>query len=115
MPRILRTRCCVSRLARRSYAKNPFALNTAQVTQMVAQARQAEAFLMGAMWMRFIPLIAELQARINAGVIGEVRMIQADFGFRAPFDPRSRLFDPKLARVRCWILAFTRWRLRPCC
>jgi predicted dehydrogenase len=77
--------------------EKPFALNTAQVTQMVAQARQAEIFLMEAMWMRFIPLIAELQARIDTGVIGEVRMIQADFGFRAPFDPRSRLFDPKLA------------------
>lgn len=77
--------------------EKPFALNTAQVTQMIAQARQAKVFLMEAMWMRFIPLIAELQARVDAGVIGEVRMIQADFGFRAPFDPSSRLFDPALA------------------
>ena len=53
--------------------RKTFALNTARMTQMVAQAR------------------------IDASVISEVRMIPADFGFRALFDPHSRLFDPKLA------------------
>lgn len=33
---------------------------------------------------------------ISEGAIGEPRMLTVDFGFRAPFDPASRLFDPKL-------------------
>lgn len=77
--------------------EKPFALNEHEVTQMVQAAKDSGLFLMEAMWMRFIPLIVDLQRRITDGEIGEVRMIQADFGFRAPFDPQSRLFNPHLA------------------
>ena len=47
--------------------------------------------------MRFIPLLRDLQRRLTENKIGEVRMLQADFGFRAPFDPSSRLFNLDLA------------------
>ena len=77
--------------------EKPFALNEGQVALMVAEAQHRDLFLMEAMWMRFIPLILELQRRIDRGEIGEIRMIQADFGFRAPFQPESRLFNPELA------------------
>ena len=77
--------------------EKPFALNSAQIKKMVALAKCNGLFLMEAMWMRFIPLIVELQRRIKAGEIGQVQMIQADFGFRAPLDPQSRLFNPALA------------------
>jgi predicted dehydrogenase len=33
---------------------------------------------------------------LREGGIGPVTMLSADFGFRADFDPRSRLFDPAL-------------------
>ena len=77
--------------------EKPFALNSAQIEQMVTLAKRNGLFLMEAMWMRFIPLIIDLQRRVDAGDIGEVRMIQADFGFRVPLNPKSRLFNPELA------------------
>ena len=77
--------------------EKPFALNSTQTEQMVALAKHNGLFLMEAMWMRFIPLIIELRRRVDAGEIGPVRMIQADFGFRAPRNPHSRLFNPELA------------------
>ena len=77
--------------------EKPFALNSTQTEQMVALAQHNGLFLMEAMWMRFIPLIIELRRRIEASEIGQVRMIQADFGFRAPRNPHSRLFNPELA------------------
>jgi predicted dehydrogenase len=77
--------------------EKPFALNSTQTEQMVALAKHNGLFLMEAMWMRFIPLIVELKRRIDAGDIGQVRMVQADFGFRAPLNPNSRLFNPELA------------------
>lgn len=77
--------------------EKPFALNSTQTEQMVALAKRNGLFLMEAMWMRFIPLIIELRRRVDAGEIGQVRMIQADFGFRAPRNPHSRLFNPELA------------------
>ena len=77
--------------------EKPFALNTAQLTEMVNEAQRRQLFLMEAMWMRFIPLLRDLQHRLAENEIGEIRMLQADFGFRAPFDPSSRLFNLDLA------------------
>ena len=77
--------------------EKPFAINTAQLTAMVTAAQQHRLFLMEAMWMRFIPVLRDLQRRLAENEIGEIRMLQADFGFRAPFDPSSRLFNLDLA------------------
>ena len=77
--------------------EKPFAVNESQVRMMIAKAQEKGLFLMEAMWMRFIPLIRELRKRLSDGVIGEVRMIQADFGFRVDFAPERRLFSPALA------------------
>jgi predicted dehydrogenase len=33
---------------------------------------------------------------VSEGAIGEVRMLNVDFGFRTELDPASRLFDPRL-------------------
>jgi predicted dehydrogenase len=51
---------------------------------------------MEALWTRFIPAIQDVQKRVADGEIGEVRLVQADFGFRAERDPQSRLFAPEL-------------------
>lgn len=77
--------------------EKPFAVNETQVRQMIGKAQEKGLFLMEAMWMRFIPLIREMRKRISEGIIGEVRMIQADFGFRVDFNPEKRLFNPALA------------------
>jgi predicted dehydrogenase len=51
---------------------------------------------MEAMWMRFMPSILKVRDIVAEGEIGDVMRITADFGFRAEFDPGSRLFDPAL-------------------
>ena len=77
--------------------EKPFAVNGRQVDKMIEVARRQKCFLMEAMWMRFIPLIREARRRVAEGMIGDVRMIQADFGFRVPINPEGRLFVPALA------------------
>ena len=47
---------------------------------------------MEAMWTRFLPAVARLRSLVADGAIGEVLHVSADFGFAAPYDPRSRLF-----------------------
>ncbi len=74
--------------------EKPFAINRAEAQTMVDTARTEKRFLMEAMWTRFLPAIAQVRAWLKEGVIGEVRMVQADFGFCAQLDPESRLFDP---------------------
>ncbi|MBK6733476.1 MAG: Gfo/Idh/MocA family oxidoreductase [bacterium] len=77
--------------------EKPLAVNAAQGERMVAAARAAGLLLMEAVWTRFLPSIARVRELVAAGTIGEVRLVNADFGFRAPFDPQSRLFAPELA------------------
>lgn len=73
--------------------EKPFAINAQEAAEMIVAARSRGLFLMEAMWTRFLPHMARLRELIAAGTIGELRMLQADFGFRASFDPQSRLFD----------------------
>lgn len=76
--------------------EKPFTINAAETQEVIKAARSRKLFLMEAMWTRFIPLIVEAQRLIQSGAIGEVRMITADFGFRAGFNPQSRAFAPEL-------------------
>ena len=76
--------------------EKPFAMNSSEVKQMVDLARQREVFLMEAIWTRFLPTIEKALELIAAGEIGEVQSVKADFGFKAQFDPGSRLFNPDL-------------------
>ncbi len=72
------------------------ALNGYDAEAMVTAARAAGVFFMEAMWMRCNPNIRALQAMIDGGAIGEVRQIDATFGFVADKPPDHRLFDPAL-------------------
>lgn len=76
--------------------EKPFAINEREAREMVAAARRKKVFLMEAMWTRFLPAMVRLRDLLAAGTIGQVRMVAADFGFRAGFNPKGRLFDPAL-------------------
>ncbi len=76
--------------------EKPFAINATEAQLMIAAARARGLFLMDAVWTRFLPTLAQVREWLAAGEIGEVRMVHADFGFRADFDPEGRLFNPGL-------------------
>lgn len=76
--------------------EKPLAMNSRQVEEMVAAARDHDVFLMEALWTRFLPTITTGIDLIASGRIGEVLSIKADFGF--PGDPavKRRLFERSL-------------------
>lgn len=76
--------------------EKPFAINAAEVNEMIATARGRGVFLMEAVWTRFLPHMLRIRELMAAGAIGEPRLLQADFGFRTEIDPAGRLFDPAL-------------------
>ena len=76
--------------------EKPLAVNAKQASRMIEAARSKGVFLMEAMWTRFIPAIVKLRQLVSDGVIGDVRMVQADFGYRIDFDPNHRVFNLKL-------------------
>lgn len=77
--------------------EKPMAVNAMEAQEMVDCARKNNVFLMEAMWTRFLPIFLRVEEWINQGLIGDVRMLSADFGFRAGFNPKARLFNPELA------------------
>jgi len=76
--------------------EKPFAINTREAEEMIRVARETGRFLMEAMWTRFLPVLVKVRELLAQGAIGEVRMVEADFGFRTDFNPKGRLFDPEL-------------------
>jgi dihydrodiol dehydrogenase / D-xylose 1-dehydrogenase (NADP) len=76
--------------------EKPFAVNAGEAAEMISLARQKGLFLMEAMWTRYLPAVIKTRQLIAEGVLGEIRMVMADFGFRADFDPQQRLFNPDL-------------------
>ncbi|WP_422024758.1 aldo/keto reductase [Pyruvatibacter mobilis] len=76
--------------------EKPAALNHADTMAMVEAARAAKVFFMEAFMYRLAPQTRKLVELIEAGEIGRVRMIEASFGFHAPFNAESRLFSNAL-------------------
>lgn len=74
--------------------EKPFAINALEAADMVDAARDADLFMMEAMWTRFLPVIVKVREWLADGLIGEPRMVNADFGFRAEVNPEGRLFNP---------------------
>ncbi len=77
--------------------EKPLTLNGAQARELNALAQARGLFLMEALWTRFIPAVEALLAEIAAGVIGPVRLLQADFGVQQEWASDSRMVDPARA------------------
>jgi predicted dehydrogenase len=73
--------------------EKPFTINRAEAEEVFAVAEKTGMFLMEAMWTRYIPAVQQAMRWIEGGAIGDVRMVQASFGFRAD-EGEERLFDP---------------------
>ena len=74
--------------------EKPLTINALEAKRLIAEARGRKLFLMEAMWTRFFPIMTRLREMIREGVIGEVRMVEADFGFRATKEEEPLLYDP---------------------
>ena len=76
--------------------EKPMTVNAEQAERLISLAEERGLFLMEGMWTRFFPLMERVREMLSSGAIGEPRMLGVDFGFRAPFDPLQRLFNPDL-------------------
>jgi predicted dehydrogenase len=76
--------------------EKPFAINTQQAQRMIDAAKDANVFLMEAMWTRFIPSIQQVQKWLNDSTIGQVSHLSAHFGFKAARKDKPRLFELEL-------------------
>ena len=66
-----------------------FAVNADQAREMVEAARRNDKFLMEAMWTWFIPAVVDIRQRVLDGEVGELKVIEANFGIPVS-DPDGR-------------------------
>lgn len=76
--------------------EKPVCMNADEMQEILDVAKANQTFFMEAMWTRFMPAIRRAIEWIDEGQIGRVRMVQANFGFDAPWDPKGRLLNMML-------------------
>lgn len=61
--------------------EKPLALNFRDAEELVEMAKENNVFLMEGMWSRFFPAMKKAREIVDSGAIGDVCMVQADFGW----------------------------------
>jgi predicted dehydrogenase len=73
-----------------------FAINKNEAEEMVACAKQNNAFLMEAFWTMFQPSFNKAMEIVQSGELGKLKVVRSDFAFNAPFDENKRLYNVNL-------------------
>ncbi|WP_298494729.1 Gfo/Idh/MocA family oxidoreductase [uncultured Algibacter sp.] len=76
--------------------EKPFAMNSLEVAEMIAKAKEKNVLLMEALWTYFLPHYKYVLNAIESNVYGKMVKLEADFGFNRAFDNTSRLFNKSL-------------------
>ncbi len=77
--------------------EKPITVNAGETETLIRAARAKNVFLMEGMWTRFFPVMVKVRELLAEKAIGEVRMVQADFGFRGGDNAEGRHLNPALA------------------
>lgn len=77
--------------------EKPLTVSPEQTEELVALARDRGLLLMEAMWTRTQPLIRRAAELVASGELGEVRHVDAQFGFAFDGPTTHRLLDPEQA------------------
>ena len=91
--------------------EKPLGLDYDEIKEVIDLAREKSVLFMEALWTRFLPPYQMAQKWIEDGMIGEVKMVNANFGSKIDDqDPESRLFNKSvgggaLFDVGCYCVA----------
>ncbi|MBB6730128.1 Gfo/Idh/MocA family protein [Cohnella zeiphila] len=73
--------------------EKPFTMTQAEAREIAREARRRNLFAMEAMWTRYLPVIRQVKEWLRGGAIGEVKLLKAEFGFDAGWNPEGRLLN----------------------
>lgn len=76
--------------------EKPIAMNARDAQQVIAVAQETGLLVMEAFMYRCHPQTARAVELIREGALGNIKLVQAAFGFNTPFDPAGRLFAKEL-------------------
>ena len=70
-----------------------FAINSKEVTQMIAASKENNTFLMEAFWTIFQPKFKKIVEIVRSNELGQLKFIKSDFMFNGEFNPKNRLYN----------------------
>src|SRR6187397_166413 len=71
-----------------------FAINRRQAKEMIKTATERKVFLMEALWTKFLPHYKKLQELLQQNILGDIKSVLVNFGFKTSDKSPQRLFDP---------------------
>ena len=75
--------------------EKPLALNFDEAKELIEIAKEENVFLLEGMWSRFFPAMRKAREIVDSGAIGDVCMVQADFGWNTKdCTPEDRMWNP---------------------
>jgi dihydrodiol dehydrogenase / D-xylose 1-dehydrogenase (NADP) len=77
--------------------EKPLTVNAAEAQQLIETARAHKVFLMEALWTRYLPIYQQVRHWLEAGAIGDLRLLVSNFGINVPKDQGDRWLNPELA------------------
>lgn len=96
-------------------------LNSAELEEAIALAEENHVVLAEAMTIFHMPIYRKLNEIIESGKLGELKLIQMNFGSYKEYDMKSRFFNRNLAGgamldIGVYALSFVRWFMssKPC-
>ena len=94
-------------------------LNSEELEEAVQLAKEHHVALAEAMTIYHMPIYKELKKRVDAGDLGELRVIQMNFGSYKDYDMKNRFFNRNLAGgalldIGVYALSFVRMFLSSC-
>ena len=76
--------------------EKPIAMSAEQAREITEAGRAAGVLVQEAMWTRYLPQSDVIRQVLADGLLGDVTLVRADFGFVLPFDAAHRLWNAEL-------------------
>ena len=89
-------------------------LNSRELDEAISLAKKNDVVLAEAMTIYHMPIYKKLNEIINSGKLGELKLIQMNFGSYKPYDMNNRFFSRNLAGgamldIGVYAISFVRW------
>ena len=89
-------------------------LNSRELDEAISLAKENDVILAEAMTIYHMPSYKKLNEIINSGKLGELKLIQMNFGSYKPYDMNNRFFNRNLAGgamldIGVYAISFVRW------
>lgn len=94
-------------------------LNSDELNQAINVAKEKKLILAEAMTIYHMPIYKKIKEEIQNKKLGQVRMIQMNFGSYKEYDMENRFFNPNLAGgalldIGIYAISFVRWFMSEC-